>query len=402
MIKFLFYLNCFILISCANSPFKEYTDNLPLDESINASLLNYELFAAELEKNLNAKQYFKAISNGLKFFEVFENSSDIGIINDYLHQAIKQMVKANDIAPLMALSQEQKKSLYLFDLDKGVTYSNDFLNLQLKERVGYAIEMKAAEELYLTSFYDEHKNDGEKYKIIEFFYRRFPNSSKINDYLQKNVSKEWLKKLSPQKRRKLEDWSAHIAIYQFSREVVGYSYLKGNFITLRNKTNYLFSRKLYSFDSWEEVELLKTKELCLSNGWVNVRYGEHIGFIKSKYLHNLPLVTEDKELFREAHKAYLKKEFLLGAELAAKCIRKVKSLPIKERAILLLEHCHLEIAKRTTSKNNPFLNYVLKYPKYFEITEDGINLKTSLFLFDFLKDINDNSVFLVCFFKMEN
>ena len=414
--RFLFFL-LIVLVGCGREdhPFSFYINNLPEQESINASLLNYENIVENLKSNVEKKQYLAAISNGFDFFQIFEEEDDQGYINHYLHQALQSTItNDNYLSFFDSLSSQQKKLLHLTQKKENgkefCSYQNEFLQQQLNERIGYQLEMEAAEQIHIHPLFDKglssrNEKTNEKLKAIEMFYRRFPNSEIMHGYLQTNANDILngdLSNLSKKKKKELEElesWINYISTYQFSKTLVGFSYLQGDFITLRNKTNYLFSRKLFSFDSWEEVELLKTSSNCLESGWINVRFGEHIGFLEMKYLQTSDAPTNEMIYFRQAQSLYLQKKYLQSAEASAKCIRKATHQSIKERGILLLEHCHLEIAKRATSKNNPFLKYVLTYPKYFRVSESELDLTTSLFLFDFLRKINDNSVFLNCFFK---
>ena len=405
-IAFIFFVVC--LAGCSKS-FEGYTHNLPEDESINASLLNYEYLVEKIKNNVEGEDFFLALSNGLTFFEVFEEEDDQGHVNFYLHQALTSLMQVEarlaELQPFASnLTRQQRSLFHLVKQDELYVYANGFLQQQLDKRVGYALEMKAAEGLYLDTLAPEGGGVKEKLKVLEFFYRRFPNSKKAFDYLQSGKHTNWIHRTNFSKKKyfQLRSWVNHIEMYQWSEVPTNFSYLQGYFITLRNKTNYLFSRNLYSFDSWEEVEVLETKSNCLNSGWVNIRFGPFSGFVAAKHLLSVEIPYKEKIYFRQAQEEYLQKNFIAAAELAAKCIRKATSGAIKERGILLLEHCHREIAKRATSKTSPFLRYVLKYPKYFEVSEEGLSLKTSLFLFDFLREINNNSVLLACFFKTED
>lgn len=402
----LYFFLLVFLFGCGDEdqPFSSYVNNLPEEESINASLLNYEYIIKDLKSNIEKKQYFAVLDIGLNFFQIFEEEDDKGHVNYYLHQALVAIMSNDSYFSFFEnLNLEQKKLLHLTKKDgkEFYTYDNEFLKQQLSQRVGYNLEMQAAEQIYLPELFDKNKKAKEKFKTLEIFYRRFPNSGGIYHCLQTN-DHTWVVNLSKKQKKEFSNWINQISTYQFSYLPIGFSYLQGNFITLRNKTNYLFSRKLFSFDSWEEVEILKTLSNCLESGWVNVRFGKHIGFLETKHLQTSESPSNEMLYFRQAQLLYLQKNYLQSAELAAKCIRKSKHSAIKERSILLLDRCHREIAKRSTSKKNPFLKYILTYPQYFKISENKLNLTTSLFLFDFLKKVNNNSIFLNCFFKEEN
>ena len=393
--------------SSSSEGIDHYIDSLPENESINASLLNYEYLSEKLKNNIQNQEYLLAISNAFIFFEIFEEEDDRGYVNFYLHQAISSLSEEAKQNLSKNTSREQRKLIHLVKHKGQFVYNNGLLQQQLEKRVGYVLEMKAAEELYLSKLTQlksderDRKKIDEALNVLEFFFRRFPSSERAYNYAQTITNASWTKILSKKKYSELTNWIEHINAYQYGHETTVFSYLHGHFITLRNKTNYLLSRKVYSFDGWEEVEVLKKKSNYVNTNWVQVRFGEHIGFLEKKYLNSIEVFPREKIYFREALSQYLQKNYIKAAQLTAKCIRKSKSLSIKERAVLLLEHCHRNIAERATSKTSPFLQYVRQYPRYFKVTKDDISLGTSLILFDFLRDINDNSEFLAYFFKSE-
>lgn len=255
--------------SSSSEGIDHYIDSLPENESINASLLNYEYLSEKLKNNIQNQEYLLAISNAFIFFEIFEEEDDRGYVNFYLHQAISSLSEEAKQNLSKNTSREQRKLIHLVKHKGQFVYNNGLLQQQLEKRVGYVLEMKAAEELYLSKLTQlksderDRKKIDEALNVLEFFFRRFPSSERAYNYAQTITNASWTKILSKKKYSELTNWIEHINAYQYGHETTVFSYLHGHFITLRNKTNYLLSRKVYSFDGWEEVEVLKKNQTML-------------------------------------------------------------------------------------------------------------------------------------------
>ena len=396
-----FFLGFFFL-ACGNAPFLEYVEKLPSDESINATEYSYELLVGQIRKDIENEHPVSAFDHCMQYFRIFEKEDKWGKINYYLDYLLRHYPQHEDfLSRLSHTNSEERSILRGIPLTPRLIYSNQFLHLQLGNRVDYNLEKQAAETLYILRLWDLRANLLEKMKILEFFSKRFPDSPSVMEFLRSDKGAHFISALPLRKKKRALEFQSNIIHNQHGEVTLNWIFLAGDFITMRNKRNYLFSRHLHSFESWEEVEILGYPgESIPSEGWVNVRYGEIAGFMERKYLmigESFP--PKDRHLFREAQTLYLKKRFLEAEQKATKLIGQARHRLLKERAVALLYRIHGNIARRATSIHNPYLRYVLRYPHYFEISDDGLNLKPSLILFRFLRKINKDSSLLSIFEK---
>ena len=154
-----------------------YISNLPNEESINASLKNYEIIQEEIKNNYYSGNYLRAISNAMDYFRVFESEDEGGGINHWLHLSIiLGITKSNICRELIFFNEKDLKLLHLSILKNNIIeYDDFFMDYQIKNRVGYYLEREAALILLFPKLINTRVSIKKKTKLLTKFAKYYPD-----------------------------------------------------------------------------------------------------------------------------------------------------------------------------------------------------------------------------------
>lgn len=434
-LNILFFIIIFLFQCNSENKINRYLNNIPQEESINASIYNYEIILAKMAKRFNQKDYYGVIFEYEKYLKIFEES-EISIGNEmnyWVGMSIKRLVDDEDFLNFI-LTKKIRKKWYGIEFEekyysntkklikpKKITYNRQQFLAIIKDRSNEKIEKKAMQEIYLSFFTnvkekaDNQNNFNYLYKIIARYPELF-SKLQCQKLISQKINVDWLSKTNQEKLAKLYkildiqiQAESSIDKDKFNRWFLSIN----NEVVVFNRSSWITSRNLTSIKLWEPFNIINQVEGEDGNTWYYVLYhNQQKGFIDAQSRDNLmeinpskkkPMLSSGKNfpLYIKAYQAYLKKDYLSGIEYLSTFLIQIKKSDDQkfflERAFYFQSLLLHEIAIRSTSINNIYTDFALEHPSYFEVSDNEINLLNTDFFLKKIILLNPNSSMLQYF-----
>ncbi len=381
-----------------------YKNIIPQEETVNASLMHYEILCKKIQLLYEKKAYYEVFSNIDFYYKIFNQDDDNDFIDYYLGKTINHVINEKEFFYHMEKMDSNLRFVYAVRKNKVnkknlLVYTNTHFLKIIQEKNNYEIEKKAMREILKNDFKKLEYLSGLKIKSgqIDWVLKRYPDL--IKD-LKELVVNENFNLLSLQSKE-IADF---LKLYESNHQgfaLIAFS--KNYFNILRNRMHSIRSRNLLKLELWEPITVIG-KNLIGEDGekWCYVK--GHLGIKGYVLQKSLLFLTDEKELKKA--KKYLKICHYFYNKRFIKVVKEVSALlnnaSIKkniweERCLVLLYRSLGEIAKRATSKNNPYTHFVYRYKGYFYLDHTKKSIISSDLVLKQLISLNRNSVFLPYF-----
>ncbi len=404
---------------------EKYLEKLPEEESINASLYNYELILNQVRSAYSKKEFFKVLSNYNNYVEIFEESrvDDESEINYWVGKTILELTQnkhstANFLEYLKGNLRESLKenSQLAFRLSvkkddaRGLTYDKTHFKQILTERNNYFFEKKALKETYLDGLTQLEKNNrrinNKNFNHLYFLVTRYPdflpytlmkglfeNGSFIQDSLLSKNQKERLGIAENiLEQFNLEKHEKNIGVSHSFTKAQKIFFSAENEAIVRSRTHPIASRNLERLELWQPFVVLYSLKGEDAEDWLLIEYAEgYQGFIRADLKKKeFDLASDGVKDFFMAYQFFLNGEYVKVMEVLSPAIKK-QNLFLRERSITLMNQTVAEIGRRATSLNSVYTKFALQYPAFFSIYEKEWYLESSDNLLFFLLEQNFDS-----------
>ena len=173
-------------------------------------------------------------------------------------------------------------------------------------------------------------------------------------------------------------------------------YIIGNGIIIRDRIPAIDGRenelfKLYNYDF---VKVLNRTNVYNSRDreredWALVRYdtyyGPIIGWSYLRYMtNNFQNMEEIFESYKSAMNNYKNYDYLKSADYFSYVLSQSETNYFTDKSVYFLWRVNNKIGELVSSKNNPYYDYVLNYPKYFYYNTNNSTLHSSTLLYNYL------------------
>ena len=173
-------------------------------------------------------------------------------------------------------------------------------------------------------------------------------------------------------------------------------YIIGNGIVIRDRIPAIEGRenelfKLYNYDF---VKVLNKTNVYNSRDreredWALVRYdtyyGPIIGWSYLRYMtNNFQNMEEIFESYKSAMNNYKNYDYLKSADYFSYVLSQSETNYFTDKSVYFLWRVNNKIGELVSSKNNPYYDYVLNYPKYFYYNTNNSTLHSSTLLYNYL------------------
>ena len=173
-------------------------------------------------------------------------------------------------------------------------------------------------------------------------------------------------------------------------------YIIGNGIVIRDRIPAIDGRenelfKLYNYDF---VKVLNKTNVYNSRDreredWALVRYdtyyGPIIGWSYLRYMtNNFQNMEEIFESYKSAMNNYKNYDYLKSADYFSYVLSQSETNYFTDKSVYFLWRVNNKIGELVSSKNNPYYDYVLNYPKYFYYNTNNSTLHSSTLLYNYL------------------
>ena len=173
-------------------------------------------------------------------------------------------------------------------------------------------------------------------------------------------------------------------------------YIIGNGIIIRDRIPAIEGRenelfKLYNYDF---VKVLNKTNVYNARDreredWALVRYdtyyGPIIGWSYLRYMTNdFNNIEEVFESYKSAMNNYKNYDYLKSADYFSYVLSQSETNYFTDKSVYFLWRVNNKIGELVSSKNNPYYDYVLNYPKYFYYNTNNSTLHSSTLLYNYL------------------
>lgn len=437
-----------------------YLENVPKEESLNASIYNYELITRAIQSNIAKDNNEEALDHFVSYLNTFFESEpeDQSHIYYLAARAIKNLLQQPDgrekIDELARKDQHFRQFLraYLYspyeaDSKNGVTKRagliivnsevnrskklNDarFFWQVLLMRENYLWEREAFKEVFFANLLPVRQRSDYKHNFNYLYWSisRYPDLLNYEEILQNSLffprssgaknSETGGRPISSSDLEKVKRVKTILKSFKpvqsFKENILAFAYPYG--VILRNRAHKITSRNVRWIEAWEPFFITALHEGEDEKIWFRVRVGSEKWFLPTDALFLMPKneqseklaltydtisLTDDMGDYLKCYELFQTQDYINSIN----CILEDfdRSLENKGEFFIILFYKNLKaIAERSTSEQNSYMDFVKQYPRYFVADEKGYNLYPSRFLLDKLLSINQNSTMLQYFDSLE-
>ena len=173
-------------------------------------------------------------------------------------------------------------------------------------------------------------------------------------------------------------------------------YIIGNGIIIRDRIPAIEGREneLFKLNNYDFVKVLNKTNVYNARDreredWALVRYdtyyGPIIGWSYLRYMtNNFNNIEEVFESYKSAMNNYKNYDYLKSADYFSYVLSQAETNYFTDKSVYFLWKVNNKIGELVSSKNNPYYDYVLNYPKYFYYNTNNSTLHSSTLLYNYL------------------
>lgn len=433
-----------------------YLENVPQDESLNASIYNYELITKAIASNIARDDNEEALRHFIRYLNTFFESEpdDQSHIYYLAAKTIKNLLQMPDgRAKIDELAnQDQNFRQFLrtrlyspYETDSksevtkraGLVIVNSEINKSKKlnearffwqvllMRENYLWERAAFREVFFANLLPvKQKSDyRHNFNYLYWSISRYPDLLDYEEVLQNSLF--FPRRLETEEgyvlsgnREKIDRIKAILQSFKpvqsFKKNILAFAYPYG--VILRNRAHKITSRNVRWLEAWEPFFITALHKGEDGEIWFRVEVGKEKWFLPTDALFLMPkneqseelaltystisLTDQDMEEYLKCHQLFQQQDYIGSVD----CILQDtdRSLESKGEFFIILFYKNLKaIGERSTSMQNVYMDFVKRYPRYFVADEKGYNLYPSGFLLDKLLSVNSHSTMLQYFDSIE-
>ena len=411
-----------------------YKSIIPEEENINASLWHYEILQEKISNDYEAKAYFSVLSNINFYLDLYaiNHENDTGWLDIYLGHVLRKMIDKVEFREYYGKLKYEYRLFYGLKVkeqsrtirrDDGTLqrmppiyeYDDRHFNLVISNQKNYQNEKIAIFDLKLPrlkvvkSYGDVKKN----LRSLNWYARRYPDVDFYHDLMVNQIyfpAHRFI--LRGRDRVAYDNLVELLGCYRHQRDydvhkareggVIKKAFVNNYFVILRNRMNQISSRNLAKIEMWVPVEVLATNlsgEVATEK-WTWVRLLDNVtGYVLSDAIVRVSATKNQQDIANQYWQAadfLYQKKFLQAFTMASFMIEHREDI-WQERASVLLNEILKEIAKRATSKNNPYTDFVYRYKHYFSLHVNKTDVVPSDLVLKKLLSLNKASAFMPYF-----